>query len=63
MMDAKELTKKYLEMERDISFLKVQNTELKMQVFNLEHRVKELSALEGAVDQHSKRLISLEQQI
>lgn len=62
-MDAKELTKKVLEMERDISFLKVQNHELKMQVFVLENRVKDLSALEGAVDQHSKRLISLEQQI
>lgn len=62
-MDAKELTKKVLEMEKDISFLKVQNHELKMQVFVLENRVKDLSALEGAVDQHSKRLISLEQQI
>lgn len=62
-MDAKELTKKVLEMERDISFLKVQNHELKTQVFVLENRVKDLSALEGAVDQHSKRIISLEQQI
>jgi len=50
-------------MERDISSLKVQNHELMMQVFVLENRVKELSALEGAVDQHSKRLISLERQI
>ena len=62
-MDAKELTKKVLEMERDISSLKVQNHELTMQVFVLENRVKELSALKGAVDQHSKRLISLERQI
>lgn len=62
-MDAKELTKELHKKEIELTELRLKVQQMEMAITQLQMNVKDLMVLEGAVDQLSKRINSLERMV